>query len=297
MEDSILKKLKMILILIVIGTICFVGYKVYDGMQTVNFKIKVNDGLQISVDGKEFKTEITRDDLINLRDSYSKALNQLPRRLGSVSSTGSTTNGKMDMFYVDYTGNGSYLTAIKENEVSCFDNGECEDKHFIAFDVFVKSEAPVTLTLTKDSNVLSQIRNGYNNYYNAARVGFIVEGTIAEDNVELLQSLSGGASSKLWEPNYDDNKEKEGILVSYKAVDAEIKNSLSVGQIDGNFNFSKVSPNVYTKVNNSEDNELVDIQAGITKIRIYMWLESLDVDMKPNAKTNRLDFNIELGTK
>jgi hypothetical protein len=36
------------------------------------------------------------------------------------------------------------------------------------------------------------------------------------------------------------------------------------------------------------------IPAGITKVRIYLWLEGEDVDMENNAAASQLSFNIEL---
>lgn len=295
MEENTVKKIKLFIVLVVLVIVLIAGYKIYDDMKYVDFNVKVVDGLEVSLDGINFKDEITREDVLNLGDSYSKAISQVPSKLGSISSALDVTSGYMDMFHVNYTDNGTELTALKESEINCAFNKECKDKNFIAFDIFLLAKEPTTLLLTKNSKVFSQFGKGNNNYYNAARVAFVVEGTVTEENKEVAQSLSGGSKAVLWEPNYDVNKEKEEKLLSYKAVDAEIKSKLSVSQIKGNFNFSKVEADVYTKANNEEDTILLDVQAGITKIRVYLWMESQDVDMKPNAKTNKLNYTIELG--
>ena len=295
MENSVLRKVKVFAVLAVLGIVAFVGYKIYDSMKSVDFKIKVQDGLQISVDGINFKDEITKDDILGVGTSYEKAVNQVPKYLLNVSSAGGVTSGKLDIFNIDYTEGGEKMTAVKAEDVLCIDIEKCKNDRYIAIDVFLLAKEPTTLYLNKNSSVLSQVGNGKNGYYNAARVAFVVEGTVLEENKNNAQMLSGGSSSILWEPNYDDNKKEEGILQSYRAVDAEIKNSLSVGQIEGNFNFSSVTPDVYTKVEETEDKKLVAIPAGVTKLRIYMWVESRDVDMKASAKTNRLFYNIDIG--
>ncbi len=292
-----MKKLKVLVILVIIGAICFGIYKIYDESKEVDFKIKMTDGLQISVDGKEFKDEISKEDILNLSDSYKDSVNQIPKKLGNVSSPLRVENGKLDMYYVQYVKGNEFLKAFKEDEVNCAIKDECVDKNYIAFDVFIKSDNPVTLNLTKNSNVKSRSGKGNNNYYNATRVGFIVEGTVPADNSDLAQSLSGGNRAIIWEPNYDINKKNEEGFLSYKAVDEEIKKEISAGQVDGNFSFLKVTSNVFTRFENNKDTELLDIQAGITKIRVYMWLESQDIDMKPNASTNKLMFDVELGAK
>ena len=38
----------------------------------------------------------------------------------------------------------------------------------------------------------------------------------------------------------------------------------------------------------------MSIPAGITKVRVYMWLEGQDVDMENNASASKLSYNLEL---
>ena len=38
----------------------------------------------------------------------------------------------------------------------------------------------------------------------------------------------------------------------------------------------------------------MSIPAGITKVRVYMWLEGQDVDMENNAAASKLRYDLEL---
>ena len=294
MENKNKKLLMLVIVLTFLVLIFVIGYFVLTGTKEIKFKIVANDGLQISADGINFKEELDKNDFLDLDGVYKNSLNQIPSRLGSISSTGGVTSGKLDMFYVNYAKNGKSLTAIKEKDMSCL-NKDCKDKHFIAFDIFILAKEPKSLILKGGSEVKAQNGDDKKALYNAARVGFIVEGTVNEENKAMAQDLNGGMSSILWEPNYDDNKEEKDKLIPYKAIDVEIKESLDVDKIEGNFSFSNVNPNIYTKFLEKEDKKIVDLQAGITKLRIYLWVESQDVDMKHNSTTNNLDFNILLG--
>ena len=38
----------------------------------------------------------------------------------------------------------------------------------------------------------------------------------------------------------------------------------------------------------------MNIPTGITKVRVYMWLEGQDVDMENNVSATKLTYNLEL---
>ena len=145
---------------------------------TVNVAAK--NGIQISVDGTNWKSIISTTDLMAASATYPAAKNQIPTDNNSiqpVSTVGTILDGGlMQMFVGDVPSNadGDYiLTAAASNEV----NGTTGD--FIAFDMFLKSDKAVNIDMTGASGVTA---NGSDTgIKNASRIAFIIEGSAASD--------------------------------------------------------------------------------------------------------------------
>ena len=53
---------------------------------------------------------------------------------------------------------------------------------------------------------------------------------------------------------------------------------------------------IITTYKNENNHELFDLNAGITKLRIYFWLEGQDVDCENNASLGDLSITLKLST-
>ena len=63
--------------------------------------------------------------------------------------------------------------------------------------------------------------------------------------------------------------------------------------------FAAVTPQITTPATGiAQDNykKVFDIQAGITKVRIYMWVEGQDVDCENNASGGSISYNLQFST-
>ena len=60
--------------------------------------------------------------------------------------------------------------------------------------------------------------------------------------------------------------------------------------------FDNVNVAYYTKNNFQENKEIFSINQGVTKIRVYMWLEGQDVDCENNASVGEISLNLQLST-
>ena len=54
-----------------------------------------------------------------------------------------------------------------------------------------------------------------------------------------------------------------------------------------------VIPNIITTAANTEKEKLITLKPGVTKMRIYMWLEGQDVDCFTGASGTYLNFDLQ----
>ena len=57
-----------------------------------------------------------------------------------------------------------------------------------------------------------------------------------------------------------------------------------------------MTPKITTPTGNSAYQLLLNLQAGITKVRVYLWLEGQDVDCENNASVGDLAFSLQFST-
>lgn len=176
----------------------------------------------------------------------------------------------------------------------------------------VDQTTPVYLTTA--SNIITKEGAADKGLQNAARVAFIDEGNIADVGDSTgAQALKGGTTSIIWEPNYDvhtaagvaNAKEIYGLdttttgatQLSYQGIKAEfadtegvtLKNTNTFSQY-----FQTVTPTISTVKDFDTQQTLLNLKAGITKVRIYMWVEGQDVDCENNASGTDISFNVQI---
>lgn len=312
--DNVKKKTYLmgigIVIVVILVIVLAILFNRKDEDKGIDIKVSTGDNLQISVDGLNWYSEINREMLTNTTN-YKTALNQLPSKLGSVSTAGYVNDGKLDMFYRDINNekDETSFMAIKEEEVQCLSYSECENSYFIAFDVFLMTKEPLSIGLSNKSNVSNIEKTKDLGFQNAARVGFVLQGTVASDKYLDAQALKGGFNSYIWEPNADvHNKEAvkyakeifdmditkaDESPISYKGISTAFSDKINIKDIDDSLNFLDVN-HVVTTSKKFEDNQvLFDVPSGITKVRIYLWVEGQDIDMLNKTEVNNLQYNLE----
>ena len=280
--------------------------------------VETDGGLEISENAIDWKSMITVDELKSAYNTYPSSMNQIPGVMNPMSSGGTVDgNGYLNIFYGHAeNGDGSafYLTTFRKTEertTELSNNGD-----FIAFDVFVRSTTPKSLYLDGSSYVLPKGEEDSRGIENSARVAFIKEGNVPSNtNIETAQNLRTNNDNNvvLWEPNYDVHTEhgianaertygiyttKENAdIIYYDGVIGTVNNSAKVNVSNANAMnypdlFKRADIDVYTKKNNTENKYLFDLDAGITKIRLYMWLEGQDVDSENMASEGDITYFI-----
>ena len=179
-------------------------------IDAMDINVATISGIQVSVDGINWKNEVTKEEIENAYRTYPRATNQLPETLSGCSTDGSVGDGKLNLYYgVTRERNEEYyLNADLDNdEINCTGDEECAGKHYIAFDLFFLVNEPTNLVVTPASSVLN-IGTVDDGGQNSARIGFIILGTVTDTaSGASAQNLKNATGSFIWEPNYDVHTE------------------------------------------------------------------------------------------
>lgn len=281
---------------------------------TVN--VQAQNGLQISVDGAEWKSVITNDDITGA--SYVGCINQIPKTMEALSSAGTvTTTGNLDLFYgLVAPEEGIYsITATQEAAPVMGTEGK-----YIAFDVYFRVDTATTLQLqfandeggtTPVGSYVTSVAN--KGLQNSGRVAFLVQGHVGtgETATDLQDDAAGTADDVyIWEPNnashtaesvqhatttYGDASLADGVETT-DGIIAEIDAPINLKQANATDNstyFETATYIVSTPTNHVGDEDLLDLEAGVTKVRIYMWVEGQDIDCENNASGSDINFNLQ----
>ena len=291
-------------------------------VSTLTVNVAAQNGIQISTDGTSWKSIIQTTDITGVHDTtYGDSINQVPTTLEPVSTAGVVdSDGLMEMYYgtVGSNANGDYiLSSVKSTEQ------EGTTGKFIAFDLFFKVDAASDIYLTTNSGV-KYVGNEDSGIKNASRIAFVVLGRAdAGASVETIQGLHGqnGVSKYIWEPNYNTHTasaishandtygltihETETNAIPYAGVKAEFASSQNVVvrvssplayTTTWEDYFEEVTPSYKTISGFSEKLQIFSLQAGVTKVRIYMWIEGQDVDCENGASGGTITYDLQITT-
>lgn len=329
LKSSVILLLLLLLLLISSTYAWFTANQVVT-ISTLDVHIEAQNGLQISTDAVNWKSIISNEDITT--NAYSGHKNQVPTQLEPVSTVGEidSSTGFMKMYYGtvaadDDDGGVDKLTATLETTEAAGSTGK-----YIAFDMFLKVEKETTLQLTDASSVVMKTGSTDKGIKQASRVAFCIEGTEATGTATstitglkgAVSFLEGGKTVYMWEPNANlhtaaaaahansnygiANLATDGSAtpVTYYGIKQEIGTGLTLkGTNDGTdtTNFAQITPD-YQTITNTETGEMAvqdvfTLQAGITKIRVYMWIEGQDVDCENTASGTDISFNVQLQVK
>ena len=306
--------LLLLLVFLIVSTYAWFTANQTVTISTLDVNVQTSNGLQISADAINWKTILQKEDITGATATYATNTNQMPTEMEPVSTAGVVTSGVMDMYSgeVDAHDNGVDYTLVS-NKLT---DTRGTDGTYIAFDIFLRIDQPSQVYLTTASNVTYKQGATDKGLQNAARVAFIDEGNASiETEPTTIQALKSGTSSIIWEPNYDEHtaagvlnaKEIYGITttttggtqLSYDGIKAAIDIGKGVTLKTANKTsfadlFETVTPTISTVKDFDAQQSLLNLKAGITKVRIYMWVEGQDVDCENNASGTDISFNVQI---
>lgn len=306
--------LLLLLVFLIVSTYAWFTANQTVTISTLDVNVQTSNGLQISADAINWKTILQKEDITGATATYATNTNQMPTEMEPVSTAGVVTSGVMDMYSgeVDAHDNGVDYTLVS-NKLT---DTRGTDGTYIAFDIFLRVDQASQVYLTTASNVTYKQGATDKGLQNAARVAFIDEGNASiETEPTTIQALKNGTSSIIWEPNYDvhtaagvlNAKEIYGITttttggtqLSYDGIKAAIDIGKGVTLKTANKTsfadlFETVTPTISTVKDFDTQQSLLNLNAGITKVRIYMWVEGQDVDCENNASGTDISFNVQI---
>lgn len=309
------KKFRSLILLLFLTVVMFstATYAWFTANQTVtvsslDVNVEASNGLQISADATNWKTIISNADLTQ---GYTGSTNMLPAQVSAVSTDGQvdTTTGHLNMYKGDVGADdttGDYnITATKSTEAS----GSTGD--FIAFDLFLKVDQDKEIYLTTSSKVTAKEGTDDKGLKNTARVGFVTLGTGTSDSsVTTLQGLNNAISSKaiIWEPNADTHTsygtaegtlygiDTTGATTTYYGLTQAIGTAIPLKDALTGTNTTyttQVTPNLSTAADYTQSQVIFSLKAGVTKIRVYMWIEGQDIDCENNASGTDISYTLQ----
>lgn len=292
-------------------------------VSTLTVNVEAQNGIQISADGTNWKSIVQTSDITGVHTTtYTSSVNQIPETMEPVSTVGNVdSTGKMEMYYgvVGSNEDGDYtLTATRSTEA------EGDEGKFIAFDLFFKVDKASDIYLTTNSGVKTTDVTD-TGIKNASRIGFVVLGnTSSGSSISTIQGLNAGTSSEsyIWEPNYDVHtdaaithaKDTYGVTVgssgasrlAYSGVKAPIaiddevivkQSSATAYTTEYPDFFDDVTVDYDTIVGFTANEQIFSLAAGVTKVRVYMWIEGQDVDCENNASGGTITYDLQITTE
>jgi len=285
-------------------------------VEGINVEVATSGNLEISVDAINWKNVINTNELLNsVKNTYPAAVNQIPSEgLYPMSTAGNIANGKLDMFFgkvlVDADTNAYSLITSKEEET------HGTDGKFISFDIFLKVEHQTVVYLTSESEIKSSRITNNNlstGIENATRIAVLNHGN--GSSAAQVQNLKGANKAMIIEPNYDAHtntgirnaqdiyqiyglSSSGSAALQYYGVKANISNPVAINSKSDAY-FAIVNPDkklARSFFNGGNQVEVLNLNPGITKLRLYIWIEGQDVDCEDNASGANLTVNLQFST-
>ena len=186
--------------------------------------------------------------------------------------------------------------------------------NYIAFNMFLRVDQETEIVLTETSGVTFVDTD--RGLQNSARVAFINEGNVPDAGQEsTIQPMMNGDSALIWEPNNDSHNNSaithanqnygqtitDGQVVPYVGVAQAIADGIPLADTitadDTNFKSVTVDMPSGSDGIGEEGLDFITLQPGVTKIRVYMWIEGQDYDCENGASGSNIAFNMEFAIK
>ena len=302
----------------------------------INVNIAASSGLQISTDASSWKTLITNTDITNGYTGHKNMLPSELAPVSTVGDTASGYM-KFFKGVVEGDANNGGAMSLTASATPSEAAGNTSDFIAFDIFLKVDDASGADIFLTNGSGVTVTSGEADKGLQFAARYGFVIEGNVGSNSdAATAQALSAGTPVYIVEPNFDAHRasgvsnastyysqsttagENGVAAVPYKGVKAAIANPIILvntnpGGSPSATYFGDVT-NLYktnvaysagasTRVaykGSTQEAHLLNIfhlSTGITKIRVYMWVEGQDVDCENTASgaflTYKLGFTLD----
>lgn len=313
-------------ILLIFSAYAWISTSLNVKIKTFNMVVTKNEGLTISFDAVnydysiELSEKIIVDDLVN---TYPNNLSQWSANgLIPVSSPGITNKNSyfFDIFAssgVHYKNKRDTIGRINTNQI--YENKVRRYNRFIAFDIFLKNDtgSPISdnLYIEETSEILMESTSEeMRGLLNSVRVGFVKVGSLpltADSTAVQNIQCNNNCESIIYEPYSKEHtnmsierSEKYGINLENGVEFPTYANIKKIGPnpikvedtISGSPNLDLEYFALQNTMKEGDLNKpLFQIPNGITKARVYLWIEGQDIDsLETNSEGADLSVSLSL---
>lgn len=276
----------------------------------IDVKAQASGGIQISADATNWSNQVTLDDLRadTLTNNYIPTTALKPvTTIGVNTNAGRKGNGAFDFFLGELNDSGDKvkLTSIDDNS-----------GNYVAFDLYFYSATPQTIEFNSGTQVVAKNVDTPasaatdTGLKSSVRVGFLIQGNDPTSTPATAIGLNGGTVSTqtIWEPNADIHTEYAENMLGASGVMTTMGGKAPTNDLEvvtnSNTYFENIDASKGLKTSTLAEaypsGTLFQFQAGITKVRVYIWLEGQDIDNEDTASLGtgvgvKLNFKIADG--
>ena len=304
-------------------------------LDNITINVKAKGGIQISSEAATWKTNLTNEDIKAGYPNHLNRIPEtlIAVSSGGNVDTSNAYKGLLQLYAGDLVGGGLTGYNLISTRTSEYQYGTCSNSStatyetctgiwtnnndlgdFIAFDIFIEATSETPLYLTRESNAIAADADA--GLKNASRVAFIVEGSLENGAAALdVQRLKNGTRAIIWEPN--NNVHTASAITNgtsnYGYSLGELTSTTVIGNYQGvvsefgigdnvpvNGNnptyFKTITPDISTGTTHNSV-KITDIPAGVTKIRVYAWIEGQDIDCENDASGSSVTYTIAFSSK
>lgn len=260
-------------------------------VESMELNVTSPEGIQISANTSAFTTKLTVDDINGTSSTRFKAyeghINNIPETIKPSSTILENSGSKINWFDGSINDSGMMQISRINNEVG---------SGLTAFDLFVKVKdaqtvkfGSTTVTCADNPEVVT-----------AMRVALISYGTVEEKaDASAIQNgqIVGRTTYELDASNHTSTVNE--ALAAGKTI-PEFKGIRYASSVRPDSNFSNIvtnTSNVYNVVGTvakTASAATIKVGAGITHLRVYMWMEGNDVDCANDVAGSTINFNLVL---
>ena len=262
-------------------------------VESMELNVTSPEGIQISANTSAFTTKLTVDDIKGESSTrftaYEGNINNIPETV-KPSSSAFATSGFLPKFFDGSINDQGKMDVYARDDVG---------SGFVAFDLFIKVKAATTVkfgssTVTCEANP---------ELPTAMRIALVRCGTVAEkaDAAAIGSVLPANASANkvMYELNASEHTTAATALGASGVMTTKPLTSERSGMItDGTYNNIVSNTNftgIYaTTIATAASAAKIDVNAGITRMRVYMWMEGNDVDCANDVAGATINFNLVL---
>lgn len=264
------------------------------GVKEMELTVTSPEGVQISANTANWTTQISIDDL-NPADGATSRFqadadhtNNFPALLRP-SSSRMGTNRALPTFFEGSVSEAGVLTAVQKTDAT---------GGYIAFDVYLKVSE--NQTIYWDDTKVTMVENGNEEILYSTRVALLPCGTSSDPAAAktILNCTQGAA--QIFEPaGYKHlaelitaGKATDNTYVDTRYITTAIAgvNVKDTGYVTTNATYA-MATNAGVKANEKDTTGMkFDVTPGITRVRVYLWIEGNDIDCLQSVGGSQLKF-------